>query len=176
MFNGNSMNGCNGLDPSMIMMGIMMNNMMQNMNNMFPNNMNMNNMNMNMNNMNMNNMNMNNMNMNNMNNMNMEGNNMNYVNNCQNIQQTPGKVNLIFVTTNGIQTNMQIDYGTSVKRAIELYLLRVGLEDLIGNIDNQLHFINNAKKININDSRKVEDVFQGAQKIIVNDVHNLIGA
>ena len=193
MFNfGNGMNGCDGFDQSMLMMAILMNGMMPNMN-VGGNNMNMNNMNMNnmdMNNMNMfgnNNMNMfgnNNMNMfgnnnmgmfgnNNMNNMNMF--NFNNANNTSNFQPIQGKVNVVFVTTNGVKSNMVVDYGTTIKNMIELYLLRVDRKNLIGS--KEIYFLHNAKYLDINDSRKVESEFNpGENRVLVNDAHNLIGA
>ena len=167
MLNNGNMNGVDGLDPSMMMMLMMgnMNNMMQNMN------MGGNNMNMGMQNMNMfgNNMGMQNMNMfgNNMNNMNTNNINMNKI---------PGKIPVVFSTTKGVVTHMLFDYGTTMKNVFELYLKRVGRPDLIGNIDDQLYFIFNASKMNINDNRKIENVLFEGSKIIVNDVRDLIGA
>ena len=180
--NANGMNGYDGFDPSMLMMGIMMNNMIQNM--MGGNNMNM--MNMGGNNMNMMNMGGNNMmnmmnmggnNMMNMNNMNMFGNNMMNMGINQNIEQAPGKITLVFATTQGLVTTMKFDLGTTIKTAIELYLKRVGRSDLIGNPDAKIWFLYNSRKLNINDNRKLEEVFlEIGCRIIVNDVNNLIGA
>ena len=184
MFNfGNGMSGCDGFDPSMLMMAILMNGMMPNMN-IGGNNMNnMNNMNMfGNNNMNMfgnNNMGMcgnNNMGMcgnNNMNNVNMF--NFNSASNTSNFQPIQGKVNVVFVTTNGVKSNMVIDYGTTIKNMIELYLLRVDRKNLIGS--KEIYFLHNAKYLDINDSRKVESEFNpGENRVLVNDAHNLIGA
>ena len=184
MFNNGNMNGVDAFDPSMMAMAILMGNMnnMPNMN-MGGNNMNnmnkiVNNMNMfgnNMNMGNMNNMNMlgNNMNMGNMNNMNMFGNNMNNMN----INKTPGKVSLVFATTQGVITNMVFDYGTTMKNVFELYLKRVGRSDLIGHINNQIWFLYNANKMDINDNKTIENVIPvDGSRIIVNDVNNLIGA
>ena len=179
MLNNGNMNGGDGFDPSMMMMLMMgnMNNMMQNMN-MGGNNMNMGMQNMNMfgNNMGMQNMNMfgNNMGMQNMD---MFGNNMNNMNtNNINMNKIPGKILVNFSTTKGVVTNMSFDYGTTMKNVFELYLKRVGRSDLIGNIDDQIYFIFNASKMNINDNRKIENVLYEGSKIIVNDVKDLIGA
>ena len=155
MLNNGNMNGGDGFDPSMMMMLMMgnMNNMMQNMN-MGGNNMNMGMQNMDMFGNNMNNMNTNNINMN----------------------KIPGKILVNFSTTKGVVTNMSFDYGTTMKNVFELYLKRVGRSDLIGNIDDQIYFIFNASKMNINDNRKIENVLYEGSKIIVNDVKDLIGA
>ena len=180
MFNNENINRVDGLDPSMMMMAIFMGNM-NNISNMNMGGNNMNNMMPHMNMGNMNNMNMfgNNMNNMNMNNMNMFGNNMNNMNmnTVNNADTTPGKITVIFTTTQGVNTTMVFDYGTTMKKVFELYLKRVDRENLIGNIDNKVYFIFNSNKMDINDNRTVENVFQfGGCRIIVNDVHNLIGA
>ena len=186
MFNNGNMNGFDGFDPSMMMMAINMgdmNNMMQNMNMMGMNNMmqnmNMNGMNNMMQNMNMNGMNnmMPNMNMNGMNNM-MPNMNMNGMSNIGNNQQSRGKINVVFVTTQGLETVMNFDYEASIKDALELYLKRVGRPELINSNIEGFNFIHNAHNLKMNDNRSVGSVFGGdiIARVVVNDVHNLIGA
>ena len=170
-------------------------------------NMNMNpNMNMNLN-MNMNpnmNMNMNpNMNMNMQNNFNIM-NNMNNFNciGCPNMNQmmpeqviagnwqqmytsqqpnfNPGnnnKLTVIFKTGKGMITTIFIDYGKTVNYLLNVYFKRMGKPELI-NRPKEIGFIFNAKLINFNEQRLVEDFFSGVSyiTITVNDIGDLIGA
>ena len=175
------------------------NNMMPNM---FPNNQNFNCFNNNCNNFMMNN----DMNMNMNNGMNMNNNNMPFMPNM-NIQQlnlggaanwqgiyTPqgenqngqqmqnsgnmvaGKVNAILTTTRGVKVNMKIDYGKRVCDLIKLYFKLINREDLINN-PQDLVFIYNANRMNINDQTPVERYFaSGFARITINDTRGLIGA
>ena len=126
--------------------------------------------------MGMNNM-MPNMNMMGMNNM-IPNINMNGTSNIGSNQQLRGKINVLFVTTQGLETVMNFDYGTSIKDALELYLKRVGRPDLINSNIEGFNFIHNALNLKMNDNRSVENAFGGdfVARVIVNDVHNLIGA
>ena len=102
----------------------------------------------------------------------------------QNVNQLQGtvnfsggrKVNLLFRTTKGMKINMMIDFGKTVREMIEIYFKRVEKPDLI-NRPQDICFIFNAKRIDFNEQRKVEDYFGGIfANITVNDVKDLIGA
>ena len=174
------------------------NNMMPNM---FPNNQNFNCFNNNCNNFIMNNgMNINNgmnMNMNNnmpfMPNMNIQQLNLGGAANWQGIytpqgenqngqqmqnngNMVAGKVNAILTTTRGVKVNMKIDYGKRVCDLIKLYFKLINREDLINN-PQDLVFIYNANRMNINDKTPVERFFNsGFARITINDTRGLIGA
>ena len=180
---------------------------MNNMNNMCMNNMNMNSMNnMCMNNMNMNNMNnmcMNNMNIQNnynpMNNCNNIGfMNINqmmpnqviagnwsqmYTSNQPNfgsgtdLNPINRKLDVIFKTGKGQITTIFIDYGKTVSYLIQVYFKRMGKPELFFR-PKDIGFIFNARLINFNETRLVEDFFSGVSyiTITVNDVGDLIGA
>ena len=116
-------------------------------------------------------------NINNMNNMN---NNMNNINNMNQVNNMPpvsiDQINVVFKLTNGSRKNVTISLNKTVGELICIFLKKMGSEDLIGNTKD-ICFLNNATKLNYNDKRKVKDVFiNSVPTIIVNDVHNLIGA
>ena len=109
-------------------------------------------------------------NSNNMNNMN----NMNQMNNMQ--QYDVDKINVVFKLTNGSIKIVTISFDKTVGELICIFLKKMGSEELIGNTKD-ICFLNNATKIKYDDQRKVRDVFNAINPtIIVNDVHNLIGA
>ena len=109
-------------------------------------------------------------NSNNMNNMN----NMNQMNNMQ--QFDVDKINVVFKLTNGSIKIVTISLDKTVGELICIFLKKMGSEELIGNTKD-ICFLNNATKIKYDDQRKVRDVFNAINPtIIVNDVHNLIGA
>ena len=111
-------------------------------------------------------------NINNMNNNNINDNNMN--NNSA--PQIPGKMNIVFKKTDGIIKIIQVDIGTTVGQLIALYLKRMDRENLIGN-DKDFFFLYDAAKLKFDDNRRIEQVFRFVNPtILVNDVHNLIGA
>ncbi len=92
---------------------------------------------------------------------------------------TPGpKMNVIFRTTQGTTTNMIYPYGTTIDQAFEKYLTRVGRPDLYRDKSNQICFLFNGSQVKFGNTTKVEVFFRNitGPKIIVNDVHNLIGA
>ena len=185
---GNNMGffGMPGMDMTnnMMMLGMNMNNnMMQNMNMNMNNNMMPGFMDMNMNMIP-------GMNMNNNNNlipgMNMGGNdmwkmiygdgfNLN-LNMNQNMNQ-PDKANVVFKTTGGLKMNLFVDFGTTVSQTLLLFLKRVGKPELF-NPNSGIFFLCNAKKLNIFDNTKIENMLGGQINpvIMVNDVKNLIGA
>ena len=109
-------------------------------------------------------------NSNNMNNMN----NMNQMNNMP--QFDVDKINVVFKLTNGSIKIVTISLDKTVGELICIFLKKMGSEELIGNTKD-ICFLNNATKIKYDDQRKVRDVFNTINPtIIVNDVHNLIGA
>ena len=91
----------------------------------------------------------------------------------------PGpKLNVIFKTTQGTAHTMVYTYGTTVEKALEKYLKRVGRPDLIGDNTNKICFLYNATQLRFGDKTKVEAFFKNVNnpKVVVNDVNNLIGA
>ena len=101
-------------------------------------------------------------------------NNMNQVNNMPPV--SIDQINVVFKLTNGSRKNVTISLNKTVGELICIFLKKMGSEDLIGNTKD-ICFLNNATKLNYNDKRKVKDVFiNSIPTIIVNDVHNLIGA
>ena len=88
------------------------------------------------------------------------------------------KINVIFKTTQGTTTAMVYDYGTTIDKALEKYLKRVGRPDLYREKSNKICFLFNAAQLKIGDATKVENFFKNVQnpKVVVNDVNNLIGA
>ena len=72
--------------------------------------------------------------------------------------------------------NMKIDYGKRVCDLIKLYFKLINREDLIDN-PQDLVFIYNANRMNINDQTPVERYFSsGFARITINDTRGLIGA
>ena len=102
------------------------------------------------------------------------------VNNMQKQQEASNvpKINAIFKTTQGLTTNMRFDFGTTIDQALGQYLKRVGKPELIGNLQNKICFLYNAKQLNFGDQSKVEVFFNNmvTPKIVVNDTQNVIGA
>ena len=92
-----------------------------------------------------------------------------------------GKINVIFNTTQGVSHAMAFDFGTTIDQALKKYLDRVGKSELLNDLANtsaKICFLFNAQQLKFGDNRKIENFFQNNlnPKIIVNDVHNLIGA
>ena len=73
---------------------------------------------------------------------------------------------------------MRFDFGTTIDQALGQYLKRVGRPELIGNLQNKICFLYNAKQLNFGDQSKVEVFFNNmvTPKIVVNDTQNVIGA
>ena len=105
--------------------------------------------------------------------------NMNNINNNMNnmgMPQVQGKMNIVFKATNGNIKNIQADIGMTVGQLIILYLKRMDRENLIGN-EKDICFLYDATKLKYNDNRRIEQVFKFVNPcVMVNDVHNLIGA
>ena len=90
---------------------------------------------------------------------------------------SPNKINVVFNTTTGKTLTILIDHGKTVNDLIKIYFMRVEQPDLI-NREGEICFVYNASKIEFNNQQKVEDFFRfnSNPSILVNDVHNLIGA
>jgi len=74
---------------------------------------------------------------------------------------------------------MKFNYDETVEGALKKYLLRVNLPHLINNIDKKIIFILSAQSLKFGDKRKLKDVIfslGNANQVLVNDIHNLIGA
>ena len=126
------------------------------------------------------------MDMNNMNNINMQGMNiggnenwlLGYSTVKKNSNNNGGnKINCIFNTTTGKTINILIDYGKTINDLVKIYFARVEQPDLI-NRKQDICFVFNATKIDFDSTEKVEDFFKfnANPTILVNDIHNLIGA
>lgn len=101
------------------------------------------------------------------------------IGNMQNQNKFDGmnKINVIFKTTQGMIKNISIEGDKTINESIKIYLNRVGKPELF-NRTNEIYFLSNGNKLNINSNQKIEDFFRGfaTPAIIVNDVKNLIGA
>ena len=88
------------------------------------------------------------------------------------------KINIVFKTTGGLITNLTVDPERSITDILLLYLKRVDKAEYY-KPNKDIFFLNNAKKINVYDKRKIRELFGfnlGQIIIMVNDVKNLIGA
>ena len=86
-------------------------------------------------------------------------------------------INLVFKTTGGLITNLNVKRGTPVFEVLSLYLKRVGKPELF-NPNSGIFFLYNARQINIYDNTNIENFLNLTMTptIMVNDVKNLIGA
>ena len=104
--------------------------------------------------------------------LNINNNNMN----STNVPQIPGKMSIVFKKTDGMLKIIQADLGTTVGQLIILYLKRMDRENLIGN-EKDICFLYDATRLKFDDNRRIEQVFKFVNPtVLVNDVHNLIGA
>ncbi len=94
-----------------------------------------------------------------------------------NSNSTGNKINCLFIRANGNPIIILIEHGKSINELIKIFFKRVEQPELINN-NLDICFIYNATKIDINSRENVEDFFKfnSNPRIIVNDVHNLIGA
>ena len=127
------------------------------------------------------------MDMNNMNNLNMQGMNVggneNWLQGYSTVKKQPNnngggnKINCIFNTTTGKTINILIDHGKTINDLIKIYFARVNQPELMQR-SQDICFVFNATKIDFNSQQKVEDFFKfnANPTILVNDIHNLIGA
>ena len=91
----------------------------------------------------------------------------------------PGpKLNVIFKTTQGTTHTLVYNYGITIDQALFKYLQRVGKPELYEEKSNKICFLFNAAQLKFGDQTKIEVFFKGVTnpKVVVNDVHNLIGA
>ena len=96
--------------------------------------------------------------------------------NNQNNQNSPGKINIIFKTTQNVRTPLTVELNKTLSDTILLYLKRVNKPELFAK-DSGICFIYNAKKLDIYDKTPVGVLFvQPYPIIMVTDVLNLIGA
>ena len=94
----------------------------------------------------------------------------------KNMFSKPEKFNAIFRTTKGIRHIIMIDFNKTVSDLIKIYLTRVERPDLFDN-PQDVFFICNAKRINNNEQRTIEQYFRDYNGFItVNDTKGLIGA
>ena len=160
-------------------------NMMINNNNFFPaNNFQMNNMMINPNNFMQNNINMSN------NIPQMNNNMVNYMISKEDEEWMKGfhmgvekemnskpKIRVIFNTTQGSSTDIEVFFGTTINQLLEKYLKHIGRPDLIRDKSNKICFLFNATKIRFGDETTVEKFFKNVSipKVVVNNIDNLIG-
>ena len=95
----------------------------------------------------------------------------------QNNNYCDKKIQAVFKTGRGVITTIFIDYGKTVSYLIQVYFKRVGKPELFKR-PLEIGFIYNARLINFNESKKVEDYFMGINNVIitVQDHHDFIGA
>ena len=93
-------------------------------------------------------------------------NNQYYQNHYQN--QNP-QLNIIFKTPQGIRQNFRFYYGTTINKVLITYLNKIGRSDLINKQSNEIYFTYNSTKINFNDKRKIEQIFNNTNPVI--EVH-----
>ena len=95
----------------------------------------------------------------------------------QNNNYSDKKIQAVFKTGRGVITTIYIDYGKTVSYLIQVYFKRVGKPELFKR-PLEIGFIYNARLINFNESKKVEDYFLGINNVIitVQDHRDLIGA
>ena len=97
-------------------------------------------------------------------------------NNKQMNNQLQDKKNFVFSTTQGVTTNVVVDSNKTMSELLMIYLKRVGKPELFGK-PNGVCFLSNGKKIPFTCKTKVKDYFPASSfKVIVSDIHNLIGA
>ena len=95
----------------------------------------------------------------------------------QNNNYSDKKIQAVFKTGRGVITTIYIDYGKTVSYLIQVYFKRVGKPELFKR-PLEIGFFYNARLINFNESKKVEDYFMGINNVIitVQDHRDLIGA
>ena len=98
-----------------------------------------------------------------------------------NVDKIGSKIRIIFKTTQGAITNIIFDANDSVSNLLKKYLKRIDRPELISSLvegGNKIAFIYNANPLKINDTTKAKDIFKNDSnpKIVVNDIHNMIGA
>ena len=88
------------------------------------------------------------------------------------------KINIVFKTTGGLISNLTVYPDKTITDTLLIYLKRVNKTEYY-KPNKDIFFLNNAKRIDVYDKRKIRELFGfnlGQIIIIVNDVKNLIGA
>ena len=98
-----------------------------------------------------------------------------------NVDEVGSKIRIIFRTIQGVTTNIIFDDNDSVSNLLKKYLKKFDRPKLISSLmegGNKIVFLYNVNPLKINDTTKVKDIFKNDSnpKIVVYDVHNLIGA
>jgi len=91
-------------------------------------------------------------------------------------ERSPTKKKIIFNTSQGVTTDLEVDPLITLDELLKNYLKRVGREDLIGDKKERIFFMFNAYKVKFGDKTTVKMFFKGMQfpKITVVDTNNLI--
>ena len=93
-------------------------------------------------------------------------NNQYYQNQYQN--QKP-QLYIIFKTPQGIRLNFLFYYGTTINQVLIRYLNKIGRPDLINKQSDEIYFTYNSTKLNFNDKREIEQIFNNTNPVI--EVH-----
>ena len=67
--------------------------------------------------------------------------------------------NIIFKTTLGSKTTLEIDSTNTIDELLKQYLYKINRSDLINNTEESLYFTFNAEKLEFGDKRKIDEVF-----------------
>ena len=70
------------------------------------------------------------------------------------------KIRVIFKTTQGTTTDIEVFFGTTINQLLEKYLKHIGRPDLIRDKSNKICFLFNATKIRFGDETTVEKFFK----------------
>ena len=87
------------------------------------------------------------------------------------------KIRVIFKTTQGTTTDIEVFFGTTINQLLEKYLKHIKRPDLIGDKENKICFLYNAIKLRFGDETTVEEFFKAVISpiVTVNNIDNLIG-
>ena len=83
---------------------------------------------------------------------------INKLNNEQNNELDSIK-NIIFKTTLGAKTTLEINNTNTIDELLKQYLYKINRSDLINNTEESLYFTYNAEKLEFGDKRKINEVF-----------------
>ena len=67
--------------------------------------------------------------------------------------------NIIFKTTLGSKTTLEINSTSTIDELLKQYLYKINRSDLINNTEESLYFTFNAEKLEFGDNRKIDEVF-----------------
>ena len=67
--------------------------------------------------------------------------------------------NIIFKTTLGSKTTLEINSTITIDELLKQYLYKINRSDLINNTEESLYFTFNAEKLEFGDKRKIDEVF-----------------